>query len=513
MATLAITNGQIWDGVSAPFLGTVLCNDHITEIIPGPSPTLPAGISVIDARGGTVIPAFTDSHIHFSASVRTAQAVDLTPAKCAADVVSLLLARSGTASPDEWVYGVKMNPNRWADSTYPTLAQLDQVPNPLIIQHWCCHDYLINTRAIALVGEERFAGVTGVERDPDGKMTGLLVEAEAQAALQSYAENIEEDPQLWVSAFERLLSEGISELHAIGTNTVFMHESLPLFQKLRAAGKLLVRCRFYFTDFPSGQFSLATGFGDDWLSYAGYKIFIDGVLSAKTAAVREPYAGGGTGVLVNSDEALYEAVKKCHQRGLRFMAHCLGDRALDQVLGALERVRAEGIEPMWAPKIAHLEICHRDQIDRLVRLGAIGDIQGGFNTLVAPFIEHVIGRDRTRHFVPVKMLHDAGLLCVGSSDGPIEPTNPLYGIHGAVCRNDVMGREECITLDQALRMYTINAQKLLKNDHRKGLLKPGYIADITVFEDDLFAVPPETLASRKVAATIIDGKVAFRRGA
>jgi predicted amidohydrolase YtcJ len=371
----------------------------------------------------------------------------------------------------------------------------------------------VNSAAIALVGEERFAGVHGVVRDADGKMTGLLAEEEAQGALQSYAENITDEPALWEDAFRRLLSEGTAEIHAIGTNTVFMHESLRFFQQLRAAGKLAVRCRFYLTNFPHGQFAVQSTFGDDWLGYAGFKIFLDGVLSAKTSAVRDPYVTGGTGTLVFEDEQLYETVKKCYQKGLMLMAHCIGDRALDQILTALERVKAEGIESAWPAKISHLEIVHPEQIERLARLGAVGDIQGGFSTLLAPFIEAIIGPERAKRFVPARSLHDAGILCVGSSDAPIEITNPMYGIHGAICRNAVTGTDECITLDEALRMYTINAQRLLKNDHRKGLLKPGYIADIAVFEDDLFAVPPETLATRKVAATVVDGKVAFRKSA
>jgi predicted amidohydrolase YtcJ len=146
----------------------------------------------------------------------------------------------------------------------------------------------------------------------------------------------------------------------------------------------------------------------------------------------------------------------------------------------------------------------------MAKLNVAGDVQGGFVTFLSPFISQALG-ERTKYFVPIKSLLDANVLVVGSSDAPVEPTNPLYGIRGAVVRTPVMNEAECITLDQALKLYTVNAQKLIRNDHRKGYLKPGYIADITVFEDNLFDVGPETLFERKVAATIVDGKIAFRK--
>jgi predicted amidohydrolase YtcJ len=512
MATLAITNGQIWDGENPPFLGTVLCSDLITSVIPGPLPTLPPNIEILDARGGTVIPAFTDSHVHFSCVARLAKAVDLSVAKSQSDAVRLLLERSAIVPPNAWIMGVKMNNNLWPNPAYPTLAELDQVPNPVLIQHWCCHSHLVNSRAIAVIGEDAFHGIPGVVRDVDGRMTGLLEAEKAQRPVQHFLEHQEDDPEEWVPVIQRVLSEGIAEVHAIGAETIFMHESLRVYQRLRAAGKLGVRFRFFFTQYPEFPLSAQSPFGDDWICYQGFKLFIDGVLSGRTAALRERYVDvDRTGVLFYTDDELYELIKRGYRGGLQVMAHMIGDRASDQFLRALERLKEEGFESEWPVKLSHIELCDAEQIERITRLNAYGDIQAGFITTVAPFMPSVIGPERMQRFMPIKSLTDAGVTSVGSSDAPIGPTNPLYAIHGAVCRNDLMGRAECIGLDQALRMYTINAQKLIKNDHRKGLLKPGYIADITVLEDDLFAVPPETLAGRKVAATIVDGKVAFRR--
>jgi predicted amidohydrolase YtcJ len=191
--------------------------------------------------------------------------------------------------------------------------------------------------------------------------------------------------------------------------------------------------------------------------------------------------------------------------------HVIGDRGLDQFLNVLERLQSEGIESRWPVKLTHVELCHPDQVARIAALKAFCDIQPGQLTTEASFLPSVIGHSRMQHCFPLRSLINAGVVVAGSSDAPVEPTNPMIGIQAAVVRHPAMNLEERISLHEALQLYTINAQKLVKNDHRKGLLRPGYLADIAVFEKDLFAVEPSTLTECKVAVTIVNGAVVFRR--
>jgi predicted amidohydrolase YtcJ len=124
----------------------------------------------------------------------------------------------------------------------------------------------------------------------------------------------------------------------------------------------------------------------------------------------------------------------------------------------------------------------------------------------ARYLTTAIGKERLDCCIPL-----ASLIKAGGSDAPVEPYDPMMGIHAAVVRGPGLNDAERISLDDALRLYTVNAQKVIKNDHQKGLLRPGYLADIAVFEDDLFAVEPENLWQCKVAATIVNGVVRYQR--
>jgi predicted amidohydrolase YtcJ len=303
------------------------------------------------------------------------------------------------------------------------------------------------------------------------------------------------------------LSLGIAEVHAISADAVLAGESVWAYEKLREEGKLAIRIRLYLTEAENPGIE-----DDEWLSYGGRKIFLDGAFGGRTAAVRKRFADANTkGVLRFSDEELYETVKDTMKRGSQLMAHVIGDRGLDQLLGVLERLLSEGVKSEWPVKITHCELCHPDQVERIARLGAFCDVQPAQLTTDAEYLTAIIGSERMQHCFPFRSMIDAGITIVASSDAPVESDNPLTGIHAAIVRHPAMNLAECISLDDALKMYTINAQKLIKNDHQKGLLRPGYVADITIFEEDLFALATDSLSGCKVAATVVNGRIAYER--
>jgi predicted amidohydrolase YtcJ len=199
------------------------------------------------------------------------------------------------------------------------------------------------------------------------------------------------------------------------------------------------------------------------------------------------------------------------EAGEQIMAHVIGDRGLDQLLSVLERLESEGVRSDWPVKLTHCELCHPDQVKRIARLGAFCDVQPAELVGEAEYLPYILGTERMQHCFPFRSLVDAGVVCAGSSDAPVDSANPLIGIRAAVVRHPLMNVDERISLNDALKMYTINAQKLVRNDHQKGLLLPGYIADVAVFQEDLFDVSPDALTQCQVAATIVDGRVAYQR--
>jgi predicted amidohydrolase YtcJ len=510
MRPLVIINGMIWDGVQKPFLGTLTCTNHINSVCHGVSVTIPTDAEVFDAKGGSVIPAFTDVHQHFSACAHkdSSKFVRLDGAHSLAEAINLLIDRSQTTLPGEWIIGTTLNHNQFTVRTLPTRIDLDAVPNPVLVTHQCGHSFFMNSLAISTIGESQFSNVEGVGRDSIGRMTGILEDG-ANAPLLRYFKKLNDECTVdWINAMNSVLRLGIAEVHAIEANIILAQEPVHVYESLRDSGQLSVRIRLYLTERPN-EHSIED---DEWLSYGGHKIFVDGAFGGRTAAMREPFNDvNRRGVLCYTDDELYKCLKKTFECGLQLMVHVIGDRGLDQLLDVLEKLASEGVHSDWPIKLTHCELCHPEQIDRIARIGAFCDVQPGQLTSEVSFLPDVIGHERMQHCFPFRSMIDAGITIVGSSDAPVDPDNPLIGIHAAVVRHEAMNLKERISLHEALKMYTINAQKLIKNDHKKGLLLPGYLADIAVFEEDLFAVNPEKLPECKVAATIVNGKIAYRR--
>jgi predicted amidohydrolase YtcJ len=500
---------MIWDGIQKPFLGTLTCTSRITSITPGAPLSLPSDCQLLDAKGGSVIPAFTDVHQHFSASSHknSSKFVLLQNAQSLSEAINLLL-RSEIAKLGDWIVGFSLNHNQFPDPKLPTGSDFDVIPNPVLISHQCGHTYFINSLAISKVGASNFANLDGVHRDSKGRMTGVLDDG-ADAPLRPFFTNFHDDcPDDWIRCMKETLSFGIAEVHAISADVVLAGEAVHIYEKLRNEGKLGLRVRLYLTEIEDGR-NLKE---DEWLSYGGHKIFVDGAFGGRTAAMKKPFIDvNTTGILRYTDEELYEDIRHTFVSGVQLMVHVIGDRGMDQILNMLERLNSEGIRSGCPIKLTHCELCYPDQIRRIAKLDAFCDVQPNQIISEGSFLPNAIGSERMKHCFPFRSMIDEGVTIVGSSDAPVDPDNPLIGIHGAVIRHPEMNLEERITLNEALKMSTINAQKLIKNDHNKGLLKSGYVADITVFKEDLFAVEPENLLNCKVAATIVNGKIAYQR--
>jgi predicted amidohydrolase YtcJ len=465
----------------------------------------------LDAKGGSVIPAFTDCHFHFSSLVRTSKFIILTETKSLHEVLALIENHAKTAPPDELIIATRFNHNVWSPPVLPTRADLDRFRHPVVIRHITGHTHVVNTRVLQIIGESAFDGLDGAVRDSAGRLTGILHDA-AHDPVRLWAGRLHNCCDDWLPAIAKVLEVGIGEVHTIDPAVMNQEEPIAVYQQLHDEGKLSVRFRLYYTERPAYPFSLMSGFGNEWLAYGGRKIFVDGALGSRSAAMREPYCDtGGKGILRFKDEELYETIKESFVSGLQVMAHVIGDRGLDQILAVLERLKSEGIESTWPVKLTHVQICRPDQIPRIARLGAFCDVQPYHLVSDAKYLVAAIGTERFDCCIPLASLMKSGITVSGGSDAPVEPFEPIKAIHAAVVRGPGFNDAERISLDEALKIYTINAQKLIKNEQRKGLLKPGYLADIAVFEEDLFTIEPENLIQCKVAATIVNGVIRYRK--
>lgn len=268
-----------------------------------------------------------------------------------------------------------------------------------------------------------------------------------------------------------------------------------------------------------------TGSGDDDVRFLGMKIYTDGWLGPRTAALREPYEDRPhRGFAFFTQEEMDTWVRRAHRSGIKVTAHTIGDRSTEMMLSAYEDALAKGCPPENASRpvcqdprftLEHTQLVPPDLMDRMVDVGLVPSIQLSFATSDAPWAEDAIGEERIEHAYPWRTMWEANLTVAGSSDFPIEVLPPLWGIERVVTRTDLDGEptrwhpEEALTLEQALKSVTINAAYLEHREDELGSLTPGKYADVVVLEEDLFSVPPTEIADTDVWMTMVGGDVVY----
>ena len=519
---------KIWTGVKgAPEANSMLySNDGIIAV--GSAHDLETHPLYVGAHKsevkGMIVPALSDCHIHLLAYAKQKLFADLSDVKSKSEMLSVLKKSALTASPAAWVCAYNFNEVRWGDSMMPDKRDLDSlgIPNPVLVQRNCTHATILNSRAMSLCGLDRVRSMDGVFCDSSGEPNGIIVEdvqAVAHTRMASDTFTREKLLELLSEVLYECSSFGFSVLYACGADSLGMEEPMDLYQELRERGELRVRI-FSHHDTDSNP-RMTTGFGDRWINYQGYKIFIDGSLGARTASLSSPYSDAPSemGMLLHDTNDLIALLKKLDEIKCQSLVHAIGDGALDQLLDALEAARS-GDSPETAAArlpllVNHCMICRPDQRERMHRLGCAATIQPTYvwsDRKMAP--QRLGDRIDKRWAYSLKSLIKAGITLNGSSDCPIEPLSPWLGIYGAVARNsgeDIWMPDEKLTVEEALSMYTVNPALTSGAIGWRGTLEPGKTADFAVIDRDIFACDEEDIKNIKVIRTVVEGRVMYER--
>jgi predicted amidohydrolase YtcJ len=268
---------------------------------------------------------------------------------------------------------------------------------------------------------------------------------------------------------------------------------------------------------------LRSGFGDDWLRIGGVKIFADGALGSKTAAMIAPYESepDNLGIVVTDKEEMLERAREAAAGGLSLTVHAIGDRANHDVLDVYEQLRRdEGNQPgpRLRHRIEHVQVLHPDDVNRLAELEVIASMQPIHATSDMLMADRYWG-ERARLSYAWRTMWDSGALVVFGSDAPVERIDPLPGLHAAVTRRRADGRpglsgwypEQRLALWQAVYAFTAAAARTSGQERSQGSIAPGKLADLTIFDRDIFAIEGEELLETRVAATIVDGVFRHRQ--
>ena len=530
IGTILIENARIWDiDRSTSFTGSVLVAGGRIVSVGGPEQVLddPASRNAprIDAAGSSVIPGMTDSHLHLTALSRQRSALSLFEASSKKELLEMIRGRASELDPEDWVYGVRFDNSRWKDPSLPTLEELDSlgIPNPVLLLRVCAHLHVVNSRALREAGlsAEDISGA-GVVRDEKGCFTGTLHESFAQPVVQAMKKSstggTREAGTLRETMLE-LATQGITCIHTCSASSYGLEENLEAYRYLRDKEELPIRIRLYSDEAVPGW--TKSGQGDEWLCYGGRKFFLDGSLGGRTAAMTFPYEDDPStrGILNMGTEELIEQIRGEHLAGNQVQVHAIGDAAIDQFIRAMEALM--DLAPLQGGlrhRVVHVQVCRPDQTERLARLGVICDIQPVFVPSDIHITEARVGKGRLGWAYAWKDMLKKGLLLTGSSDAPVEPTNPWRGIWAAVNRVDDERKpkggwlpDQGLTLDEALSLFTLNPAKAVGAEARFGSLRPGKAADLVILDRDIHRIPPEELKEVKPVMTIVGGEVGYSR--
>lgn len=480
---------------------------------------------VTDLEGGTVLPGFHDAHCHILLFGLSLVEVNLRDCRSLAEVAARVGERARQLGPGRWVRGGGYNHLVLAERRHPTRWELDPVSphNPVWLYHVSGHMGVANSLALQLagVGPDTPDPPGGkVVRDEKGEPTGLLLETAqdlVKRALPPYTP--EETKAALAAAGRRMAAEGITAAQDAWAGWI-APEEFRAYQEASREGLLPQRVwlmvdverlavregRFDFA------FGLHTGFGTDRLRLGAVKIFTDGSLLGRTAALSRPYLDppDTAGFLVKSEQTIRDQVAAAHRGGWQVALHAIGDRAVEAALDAVEAVMGPDAAG-FRPRIEHAGVLRPDLIDRIRRLGAVVVTQPRFVFEFGDGYRAALGDERVRLTFPFASLR--GLHVAFSSDRPVVDGAPLLGIAAAVLERTASGApyvpEERVTVQEAVRAYTLGAAYSAFAERELGTLEAGRWADFVVLDRDPFQVDPEELASLRVLRTVVGGQTVY----
>jgi predicted amidohydrolase YtcJ len=487
---------------------------------------------VLDLAGKTVVPGLIDTHAHFKAAGLSEYVVTMGRAKTVAEALDAIKIFTAKKKPGEWIVGGAWHPpSQLAEKRYLTRQEIDSVaPNNPVYLRTVGHFSMANSLGLQKAGIDKSTpnpSGGSFEKDASGELTGVLVETAidlVEKAVPPWSED-DEIRQFKIAA-EVLNSFGITSVVEGATEA----RDIRTLQKIAASGDATLRAGLMFRPEPPAEMSVweaimsgngaASGFGNDWLKFAGIKIFYDGGMTLKTALMRDVYPDSHDnyrGIAQQTPERLKQLVSICNRYNWRAGVHVVGDLGIDHVLDAFEAADSEKSIRDRRFVLIHASLIRPEQMERARKLGVRVDFQNVFMWDKAATVERFLGRVTADRAVPTKtLIEKMGIDSLGAgTDFPVNPVNPLLNMYIMVTRKDsngnVYGASEAIGREQALRLYTSAAARYTFEEGRKGTLEPGKLADLVVLSADYLTVPEDQIKDIKADVTIVGGKVIFQR--
>ncbi|UCH31022.1 MAG: amidohydrolase [Candidatus Bathyarchaeota archaeon] len=469
----------------------------------------------LDLKNKTVVPGFIDTHVHGEALGDRFSQMNLRNVKSIKDIQQRVKNWVNRIPEGQWILGRGWDQDKLAEHRYPSISDLDQVAprNPVFLLRVCGHLGVTNSRALQL------AGINKDTKLPQGgyidkslenaEPSGIVGENALELIYRVLPVSNERTlMDVCFSAVQKMVEKGITTVHWI----VSSPKEILALQKLESDQRLPLRIYLIIPIEHLNKLAglgIQTGFGDDKIKIGCVKILADGSLGARTAALKQPYsdAPGTRGMLLYSKKQLKNFVEKTHKADLQLAIHAIGDRTIEMVLEILEKVLQKRPKEQHRHRLEHASVLSPRLINKMKNLGIVVSVQPHF-AISDSWLINRLGESRARQTYAFKSLISSGIIAIGGSDAPIEPVDPLLGIYAAV--NGLKYPQERLSLDEAFRIYTVDAAYGSFEEDVKGSIEIGKLADLVVLSKDPYKTSLDQVGEIKVELTMVGGTIVFR---
>ncbi len=521
-------NTKIWTGDSAnPQASAIAIRDSLILYVGNDYQSYAGShTAFIDLHGGMMVPGFIDNHVHFLDGGYFLANINLRNVKSKAEFISVFRHYTDSVKGNGWITGGNWDHEAWGGGL-PHASWIDSISDghPVFISRYDGHMGLANSIALKMAGiTKNTVSPPGGEivKDPKtGEPTGILRDAATGLVwkVKTPLSEKELDADL-ARAASYALSHGFTQVHDMGSYGGWI--DMATYRRAEAAGKLPLRM-YSFVAISSWQkldsFVKKNGWGDDRLHWGGLKGFVDGSLGSTTAWFYKPYldAPNSTGLQVTDTILLKKWILGADSAGLHIATHAIGDHANDWILAVYEQ--AEELHPSTDHRfrVEHAQHITVDAIARYAKLQVIPSMQPYHAIDDGKWAAKRLDSDKLKRTYMFRSLLDAKAGVTFGSDWPVAPLDPIAGIYAAVTRRTLDDKnpggwfpEQKISVEQALRCYTVNNAWAGFLENKTGRLKAGMLADFTVLSEDLLTIAPEKIQETKILLTTVNGKEVYK---